>query len=406
MNAKRINVGLHLEDQTWEVGELVLDDRDIRFKYFPDFLDFGFDLSPIKLPFTDKVHTGNPSLFDGLLGVFYDSLPDGWGRLLLDRALSARGEDPFNINPLDRLAYVGDSGLGALIYYPSKHDPQHERQRIELDVLECEMSLILKGTSSELIEELYHLGGTSGGARPKVHVGYNENNDHLIHGKHMIPDGYEHWIIKFPSLSDRLDIAHIEYAYYLMALEAGIEMAPSKLFHSTSGAQFFGTKRFDRVGNKRLHLHSACGIMHDDYRHSQLDYGHLMGCAFQLEHHVKAYEKVLRLAAFNVYSHNQDDHSKNFAFLMDSKGVWKFAPAYDLTFSYSSFGMHTTTIAGEGREPGDKHLLELAEHFGIKKANEILDQVKIAISRWHEFAKIANVSEESNKIISKALKLI
>lgn len=401
---ERLIVGLFFGTKQLEVGELVKDGIYLRFKFYPEFLDTGLEISPFKLPAKEGIFTGDTRLFDGLFGVFNDSLPDGWGRLLLDRALSSRGENPLNIGPLDRLAYVGKSALGALVYSPPSNDPSTNNSPIELDRLAQEMSTVLEGSSSTLIEELYQLGGSSGGARPKIHVGYNEQSDHLIHGMDDLPANYAHWIVKFPSSFDRPDIANIEYAYYLMALAAGLEMEHSKLFQSQSGAHYFGTKRFDRVGNQRLHVHSASGILHDDFRYSQMDYGHLMDCAFQLEKQVAAYEKILRVAAFNVFSHNRDDHSKNFSFLMDQHGAWRFSPVYDLTFSASSHGMQSTMVAGESRNPGEKQLLELAQVFSMKKPEEVLHQVKDAILRWPEFATQAGVSKESKTLITKALK--
>lgn len=403
MNLERLQVGLRMDDQDLEVGELVRDGKNIRFKYYTSFLDSGLNLSPIKLPFTNEVHTGDPRLFDGLFGLFSDALPDGWGRLLLDRRLVAHGEDPYSIHTLDRLAYVGQLGMGALVFSPSKQEASFAEDQIKLDALAVEMNATLKGVSSDIIEELYRLGGSSGGARPKIQVGFNKSNDHLVHGNSVLPDGYEHWIIKFPSSFDLPDVAHIEYAYYLMAKDAGIEMAPSQLFHGASGDAYFGTQRFDRRGNKRLHMHSASGLMHDDFRYSQLDYGHLMDCGFQLERHVGVYDKILRLAAFNVFAHNRDDHSKNFSFLMDNLGNWRFAPAYDLTFSSSSHGMHSTTIAGEGQSPTTKHLLELAKVFGMKNAVTLIEEVQSSLNNWEDFAKQAGVSPSSTQLISKSL---
>ncbi|MCW3804970.1 type II toxin-antitoxin system HipA family toxin, partial [Plebeiibacterium marinum] len=166
---------------------------------------------------------------------------------------------------------------------------------------------------------------------------------------------------------------------------------------------YFGTKRFDRIKEKRIHMHTASGLMHDNFRMSTMDYGHLMDCAFQLEKHVKAYEKVLRLAAFNVFAHNRDDHSKNFSFLMDVKGNWSFAPVYDLTFSNSAYGFHSTMVAGESKNPGRKHLLELGLHFGIKKPELILEEVQDAVSHWDSIAKECGVSQNAIITIQKAI---
>lgn len=230
-------------------------------------------------------------------------------------------------------------------------------------------------------------------------------NDHLPFDKQnvCVLYNYEHWIIKFPSSSDRSDIGNIEYAYYKMALDAGIEMSESKLFKGKSGQAYFGTKRFDRDGNKRLHLHSAAGLMHDNFRLSTLDYGNLMDCAFILEKDVRAYEKILRLAAFNVFAHNRDDHSKNFSFLMDARGTWKVAPAYDLTYSSSGHGMHSTMVAKESANPSKKHLLELAAYFKVKNASDIIDEVQAAVFNWKNYAEQGEVSNESKNKINKKI---
>lgn len=229
--------------------------------------------------------------FEGLFGVFSDSLPDGWGRLLLDRSLTASGIDMNHLTPLDRLSYVGNKGMGALTYKPEVKDYKQFEFKLELDEIAQATNQIISGEASNLLDEIYNLGGSSGGARPKILVGYNAVTQHLISSENTLPSDYEHWLIKFPSSFDSLDIANVEYAYYKMALDAGIEMSASKLFKGQSGQVYFGTKRFDRMDNKRLHMHSAAGIMHDNFRLSNMDYGHLMDCSFTLEKNVNAYEK-------------------------------------------------------------------------------------------------------------------
>lgn len=400
---RKIFVSLSLEGTKYEVGELVLSNGKIYFKYRTDYLRNGFNLSPIKLPFSTEIVSADREPFDGLFGVFNDSLPDGWGRLLLDRSLSAKGINIAEITPLDRLAFVGSTGMGALVYEPEIEQEKNTGTIPELDFLAHEMNQILQGTSSEIIEELFLLGGSSGGARPKIFVGYNPHTEDLVHGTNDIPEGYEDWIIKFPSSSDNPEIASIEYAYHQMALQAGITMSECKLFTGKSGKVYFGTKRFDRKDGKRLHTHTASGIMHDNFRMSTMDYGHLMDCAFRLEKHVKAYEKVFRLAAFNVYAHNQDDHSKNFSFLMNAKGEWQFAPAYDLTFSYTGYGFHSTTVARESQNPGRKDLMKLADNFGMKNAGIIIEEVQDAIRKWETIAKECGVSKTNIKNIQKTL---
>lgn len=402
----KIKVSLLLEGNKFEVGELVLSNDKIYFRYDSDFLKDGFNLSPIKLPFTNEIIAADREPFNGLFGVFNDSLPDGWGRLLLDRSLASKGINIDGITPLDRLAFVGTTGMGALIYLPEIELSKNRGSIPELNLLAKEMKQILHGTSSDLIEELFVLGGSSGGARPKVLVGYNPNTGDLIHGLNNLSNGYEDWIIKFPSSSDNPEIANIEFAYHKMALQAGIQMSECRLFSGKSGRVYFGTKRFDREGGKRLHVHTASGIMHDNFRMSTMDYGHLMDCAFRLERHVKAYEKIFRLAAFNVYSHNHDDHSKNFSFLMNGKGEWQFAPAYDLTFSNSAYGFHSTMIAGESQNPGRKQLMKLADHFGLKNAGSIIEEVLDAVNQWPTLARECGVSNANIQNIQKALNKI
>ncbi len=401
MNVEKLIVSISLEGQEIELGELVSANRKIYFRYYPSFIDKRIQISPFKMPISDKLLSADISFFDGLFGVFNDSLPDGWGRLLLDRTLSSRNISPSQVTPLDRLAYVGTKAMGALIYRPEIISTAEYTNQLELDTIANQMNLVLEGTSSDVIEELFDMGGSSGGARPKIFVGYNPLTDHLIHGTDELPAGYEHWIIKFPSSADLVDIANIEYAYYQMALDVGIEMHPCKLFTGNSGKHYFGTKRFDRIDGKRLHMHSASGLLHDNFRLSNMDYGHLMDCAFRLENHVKAHENILRLATFNLYAHNRDDHSKNFSFLMDHLGNWKLAPAYDLTFSNSSLGMHSTMIAGESKAPNREHLLVLAKEFSIKNPDTIIDNVQDIISDWKKYATTSGVEKQSTNLIHK-----
>lgn len=399
----RLNVSMEFDGTSKKVAELIADKRKIYFKYNDDFLNSNIEISPFKLPLNNAIVSANFIPFDGLFGVFNDSLPDGWGKLLLDRKLPSKGYDLVQVSPMDRLAFVGKKGAGALIYEPVFENEFEAANAIELDYIASEMNHILKGEPSDIIDELFEFGGSSGGARPKINVGYNPVSEHIIHGVAVLPEGYEHWLIKFTSSYDRIDAAQIEYAYHLMALEAGIEMAPCKLFKGKSGRCYFGTKRFDRINNNRLHLHTASGLMHDDFRMSTMDYGHLMDAAFQLEKHVEAYEKVLRLAAFNLYSHNRDDHSKNVSFLMNAEGKWRFSPAYDLTFSSSSLGGHSTSIAGEYKAPTQTHLLELATTFGMKKPKLLIENVKEAVSNWKKQAKESEVTTSSMAIIEKTM---
>lgn len=403
IGVEKLHVSIFLGDRETDMGELVLARNRIYFKFSNSFLEKGIQISPFKMKLSPEVISANQLPFDGLFGVFNDSLPDGWGRLLLDRYLSSQGIAIQKITPLDRLAYVGTSGMGALTYRPAISQAFDRDKQIELDEVATDMKHFLEGESSDVIERLHQLGGSSGGARPKILVGYNKGSRHFIHGAEGLSEGYEHWIIKFPSSDDLPDTANIEYAYHKMALGAGLIMNPCKLFEGKSGKKYFGTKRFDRVQGQRIHMHSASGLLHDNYRLSTMDYGHLMDCAFQLEHSVESYAKIFRLAAFNVFAHNRDDHSKNFAFLMDQHGSWRFSPAYDLTFSYSAHGHHSTMVAGESKNPGKRQLLELAKVFDIKAPEKILDEVRDSISNWNTIAKDCGVRSSSRNRIAREI---
>ena len=401
---KKIKAFLNLEKKI-EIGDMIENEGKIYFKYHPDFVVNGLEISPFKLKLSNEILVPKEQHFDGLFGVFSDSIPDGWGKLLLDRKLLSLGINLNDISALDRLAYLDKNAVGAISYQPEYENDYSNLHQIDLDVISNEIETVLSGTSEDVIDELFQLGGSSGGARPKIFVGFNPKTEELLYGKLDLPDGFEHWIIKFPSSNDLKDIALIEFTYNQMAKNAGIEVNEFRLFNSKKGNYFFGSKRFDRIHNQKLHLHSVCGLLHDNFRMSTLDYGHIMDCAFTLEKDFNAYAKVLRLATFNVLAHNRDDHSKNFSFLMDKNGNWKFAPAYDLTFANSSFGFYSRTVAGESKNPTLEHLKELAKHFGIKNPNSIFEEVKSSISEFNSLGNTIGITKDSIKLISGNLKI-
>jgi serine/threonine-protein kinase HipA len=400
MSQKRIKVSLDFGTSIVEVGTLVEQNQEIYFRFEPTFFENDLEISPFKLKKTTEILLSPRAPFDGLFGIFNDSIPDGWGKLLLDRKLIESGKNPKEISVLDRLSLLGKNAQGALIYEPITDDGNPENELINLDQIAQESEDLLKTGNASFLDHLYHLGGNSVGARPKIFVNFNTK---LNQYSTVTQEGFEPWIIKFPALNDFKDIARIEYAYYKMALACGIEMSESTLFFSEKGKVFFGTKRFDRIGNQRLHLHSACGLLHDDFRYSTLDYGHVMDAANRLENNLTACEKVFQLAVFNVYASNMDDHSKNVAFLMNQNGNWRLAPAYDLTFSPSPGGYHSLSVANTYQEIGKKDLLKLASYFGINKGNETIDQVKEVLSTWKKFSSEFEVSKKESHLIEKTL---
>ncbi len=404
MPIKKINAFLNIDNSKDRIGEMILEKGLIYFKYDENFLTKGIEISPFKMKLTPEIITPKELHLNGLFGVFSDSIPDGWGKLLLDRKLQSLGVSLNELSSLDRLSYLDSNSMGAISYEPES-EIQTSNIKVDLDLISNEVESILKGNSKDVIDELFQLGGSSGGARPKILVGYNSLTDEIISGLSILPDNFEHWIIKFPSSNDLLDSGLIEFTYNEMARNCGIEVNDFKLFKTTKGNYLFGSKRFDRVKNEKLHLHSVAGLLHDNFRLSTIDYGHIMDCAFKLENDFNAYEKILRLATFNVLAHNRDDHSKNFSFLLDKDRNWKFSPAYDLTFSQSSFGFHSTSVTGESKNPTVKNLNTLAYDFGLKNNNKIIDEVKNSISNFKNLANNYEISNDSINLISKSLKI-
>ncbi|MEG9862920.1 MAG: type II toxin-antitoxin system HipA family toxin [Parvularculales bacterium] len=402
-SATGVKVALNFGDETLPVGRLAVRERTIYFEYDRTFIESGIEISPYHLPLQPGVRRFDDSPFEGLPGVFNDSLPDGWGRLLFDRFLRSQGIRPADVTPLDRLAHTGSHGPGALVYEPD-YGTGGTQDGVSLDGLAAQVQDVLDGASDDVLAELIALNGSSAGARPKALIGVNGKKDHIIHGVHDLPDGYTPWIVKFPNSQDGPDAGAIEYVYALMAKEAGIIMPCVHLFPAQKSAGYFAVKRFDRDGGKRCHMHTACGLLHSDIRTPSLDYEDLTALTGMLTRDVREGEKMFRLAVFNVLAHNRDDHAKNFSFLMSLKtgyGQWKVSPAYDLTFSSGPHGEQSTTVMGEGRNPGVENLLKLSREANIKKdrAAEIMETTRSALARWPELAKNYGVSNANIKVI-------
>ena len=322
------------------VGTLAMtNERKAAFEYADEWLENGFSISPFSLPLEKKVCVPVKEYFNGLWGVFADSLPDAWGQLLLDR-----------------LAIVGESGMGALTYRPELDMPKQEKLS-SLDELSEQCQKILNTEYSDKLDELYRLGGTSGGARPKI----------------MTKIDGEDWIIKFPAHVDGKNAGLMEYRYSQCAKQCGIDMEETRLFPSDICDGYFGTKRFDRkndsFGEHRIHMLTAAALLELDFRQPNMDYHQLMKLTKILTRDNKHdIENMYRRMCFNVFAHNRDDHSKNFTFIYDeNNNGWRLSPAYDLTYSTTYYGEHTTTVDGNGRNPGIKELAAVGTAAGIGK---------------------------------------
>ncbi len=354
------------------VGTLALAaNHKVVFQYDDSWLEQGFSISPFSLPLENQVFVPTKDYFDGLFGVFADSLPDHWGRLLLKRLLLAHEQNPDKLTVIDRLAIVGKSGMGALTYYPEQSFSE-ENDNTDLDELAFQCQKILHTEYSDKLDELYRLGGTSGGARPKIMTTIND----------------EDWIIKFSAHVDGENAGKMEYDYSCCARKCGITMSETKLFPSEVCEGYFGIKRFDRIsdisGTKRVHMLTAAALLELDFEQPSLDYHSLMKLTKIITRDNKDdVENMFRRMCFNVFAHNRDDHSKNFTYLYDeSADSWRLSPAYDLTYSNTYYGEHTTTVDGNGRNPGKKELLAVGIMAGMKKelCMDIITEIKSCIN--------------------------
>jgi serine/threonine-protein kinase HipA len=399
-----LTVYLDARNQCRKVGRLAFKDRRLLFEYDASFIASGIEISPVKLPLGPGVSITDTTIFDGLFGVFNDSLPDGWGRLLLDRTVEKYGIHRGQLNPLDRLGYVGRHGMGALIYEPELGLQGTDYVPLALDRIAEESAAVLAGENEEVFEELLRLNGSSSGARPKIVAQVSTDKKRIIHGQQELQSGFAHWMIKFPSSQDSRDAGAIEYAYSLMAKDAGVEMPETHLFR-TKRNKYFGTKRFDRDGDARIHMHSLGGLIHADHRSPSLDYDTVLRVTLALTRNIQHAAKAYALACFNVLAHNRDDHVKNFSFLLNARNEWIFAPAYDLVFSYGPGGEQSMLVMGEGRNPGTAQLQALGKQHGIKNAPEILAKVERAVANWPRYAELAEVSRKSTKDVAGKIKL-
>mgnify|MGYP003301989971 FL=1 len=367
-----------------EVGLLHQDKQRIFFEYAPKFLKSGIELSPFKLPLKAGVFEEKAHVFDGLFGLFNDSLPDGWGCLLLDRKLRKLGKSYAEITPLDRLSLIGANPMGALEYEPAAEDSDLYGD-IELDSLSGEVDRILEGEESLVLDELLKLNGSSGGARPKIVAYVSSDRKKIIHGSKTIPDGFTPWIIKFSERHDPQSAGELEYRYSLAAKAAGITMPETHLFPLKDGRGCFGVQRFDRTPKGKVHTHTACGLLHASHRFASLDYENLLKLTWILTRNYADVVEMVRRMIFNVKSGNKDDHSKNFSFLLNEQLQWQLAPAYDLTPSAGINGEQTCMVNGKGRNIADADLIKTAATANISEAETkaLIAQVNSALTQYN-----------------------
>ncbi len=367
------------------VGTIAITKDDVMaFKYADSWIADGFSISPLSMPLEKRVFLAKKETLDGVFGVFNDSLPDGWGRLLLDRTLESNGIDHNSVGILMRLSFVGSCGMGALEYEPESVITSSNKG-IDFDLIAEDCAKILSSKSVDIsvndYDNLFALGGSSGGARPKI----------------LTKIDNEDWIVKFPSSIDGFDIGKDEYDISQLALKCGLKMSEAKLVPSKRCSGYFATKRFDRVnkydakndaaGNldkkarnavEKIHMVSAGGLLETSHRIPNLDYEMLMRLMSFLSNDAYNIEQLYRLMCFNVFVGNRDDHAKNFSFLYnDKKEKWSLSPAYDITQNPGIYGERATTVNGKGKSIQISDLVligtkaGLSENYSTKTAKEI-----------------------------------
>ena len=373
-------------------------------------LEWSRDVLATKLPVAALYYPPEPGLqaargraFDGLQGFLADSLPESWGRRLMRRRLEKLGVDLSTLSPLDQLALVGRHGRGALVYEPAI-TPAEDVETLDLDVLSAEAAAILAGEEGTLADTLADLAGGSGGARPKVHVGFNAEGQVSV-GEGELPEGFIPWLVKFRAPNDPDDIGPIEEAYALMAQAGGLVMSEHRLIPARQGPGYFATRRFDRAdGGGRLHMVSLAGAVEAPAEPGIVSYDAFLRATQAITRRKPDVEAAFRRMVFNILASNRDDHTRQHAYLMDADGDWRLSPAYDLTYAPGPGGEHYLDIEGEGRNPTRAHLLRLGARHSLdaKAVAAMVEEVRAAVARWPDFADAAGVTNASAGEIATA----
>lgn len=404
------------------------------FQYDKNFLNRNWDLAPLKMPVSngDRIYSfpellpskdNSEDSFKGLPGLLADSLPDKYGNLLIDKWLAQNGRPPGSMNPVEKLCFIGNRGMGALEFEPAQLKTNKNTFSIELSDLVSTVQKILAERESfiatastedqQSMKEIIKIGTSAGGVRPKAVIAFNKKTKEIRSGQTKAPAGFEHWLIKLDGVSGaQFGESHgwgrVEYAYNLMARECGIEMTECDLLEENGRAHFM-TRRFDREGeNVKHHIQTLCGIQHFDYNNL---YGYSYEQVFQTMRMLRLTypeaEQMFRRMVFNVLATNCDDHTKNISFRLKQGGKWELAPAYDVCYSYDPenawVNQQTLSINGKHKNIKFEDLLTIARDNNIKKGEKIIGEINSIIKNWRDFARQANVRENLIRIIKNNL---
>lgn len=395
------------------------------FEYTSEFVQSGLELSPMMMPLQARRVYQFPNLsyetFLGMPGLLADALPDAFGKALLDRWLTSVGRT--FANPIERLCYQGKRSMGALEFVPAQDSYLERGTQLEIDSLvevarevldtKKQLDVNLNEDTKEAIANIIRVGTSAGGQRAKAVIAYNDATGEVRSGQIEAPEGFRHWLLKLDGvtnaeLGDPKHYGQIEYVYYLMAIKAGIKMTECRLLEENGRAHFM-TRRFDRInGNEKVHMQTLCGMAHYDYKMLRAySYEQVFQVMRRLRLPYSQAEEMYRRMVFNVMARNQDDHTKNISFLMDRQGKWSLSPAYDLSWAYNPAGAwtskHQMSVNNKWDDIGREDLLAVAKNVNIRQAEQIVEQVKEAVSQWPKLAKENGIPKNIIEKIDKTL---
>lgn len=403
-----------------DVGYLHWDDKADAaiFEYEPSFLNKGLDIAPLtmsinsprslkQLPWTgDK-----DKLYQGLPPMIADSLPDQWGNSLFRAWLRDSNISIKKTSPVDHLSFIGSRSMGALEYEPSLKLGDDSKFSVNVQklyefskqVLSERESTVLNPENSILWQDLIKISSSPGGKRPKAIVAINKNSGDVISGQGLITEDYQHYILKYDDNS-LYPFAKLEYVYYQMALDAGINIMPSEL-RTYDGVTHFLTQRFDRLGNEKIHIQTLAAMSP-----ASNSYEDIFLTIRQLNLTYQDYEQQYLRTVFNIIARNVDDHNKNFSFCMNRNGEWRLSPAYDLTYSvdqtapaYSN--RHSLTVNGKNEDIRRDDLEKIGKNNDIQDYSTLIDKVINAVSNFENYAKELNINKDLITNIKKDLKI-
>lgn len=398
------------------------------FEYDTNFLKSGIEISPIMMPLSSIVYefpflSGEP--FFGMPGLVVDSLPDTFGNKVIEQWLLSQGKSIKDFTAIDRLCYTGKRGMGALEYVPASSEVGDIDENINVsemvkfasDILNQRKTVSLNADEKLTYLQLVQVGSSAGGARAKALIAWNENTNEIRSGQLELDKNYDYWLMKFDNVSkngdygleDVPEYTLIEYAYYKMALDAGIDMNECRIY-SNAGENHFMTKRFDRVSGKKVHMQSLGAMAHISYKEPGIC-SYEMAAEYMREINLpmKDVEQFFSRMVFNCIAVNQDDHVKNVSFLMDRTGTWRLSPAYDVTYSYDItnkwLSAHQMTINGKKKNICLEDILASGEKMGLrkKKCMDIISRVSSTVADFEKYAEECNIREKTYADIKKVL---